>query len=100
MGLREEDLELGVIRGVEPDDGDGKSVEIGGEMSSDMSVNDLTENGGGDDTPLMDGAPSKVIGLNSKQRRLRRAVSDVRFRAKLAPVHPDKKVRSSIYSNL
>jgi hypothetical protein len=34
--------------------------------------------------------------LKSKQFRLRRAVSDVRFKARLAPVHPDKKVRVSL----
>lgn len=38
--------------------------------------------------------------VNSKQLRLRRAVSDVHFKAKLAPVFPGKKVRLSAYSSL
>ena len=96
MGSREEDLEMGEFYG-EPENRDLKSVESRGEMSSDMRGNVLNDDGGGGDTSVVDGALSKVVGLNSKQLRLRRAVSDVRFKAKLAPVHPDKKVRSSAH---
>lgn len=100
MGSREEDLEPGTFREGDTENRSRRSVRGDGEMSSDMRVDVLNEDGGGDDTSVVDGAPLKVVGLNSKQFRLRRAVSDVRFRAKLAPVHPDKKVRSSTYSNL
>ncbi|KAG0581960.1 hypothetical protein KC19_3G023400 [Ceratodon purpureus] len=90
MGSREEDLELGAFPEGGPDNHDRKSVKSGRKMSSDIRVNVFNENGG-EDTSVVDSAPSKLVGLNPKQFRLRRAVSDVRFKAKLAPVHPDKK---------
>lgn len=92
MASGEADVELGPIP-------EGES-EIGAlrpaVSRSDCRVSVLNENGGGDDA----GAAAKVAGSNSKQLRLRRAISDMRFKAKLAPVHPDKKVRSSASSSL
>lgn len=93
MGSSEKDLEMGAIREGEFENQDCKPVKSNGEMSSVM-------NGGGDNTTLLDGVSSKVVGLNSKQFRLRRAVSDVRFKAKLVPVLPGKKVRLLAYSVL
>lgn len=100
MGLREEDLEMGAFSGGVSENQDRKFVKSNEEVSSDMKLNISDDNGGGDDTSIVDGVPSKVAGLNSRQFRLRRAVSDVRFKAKLAPVLPGKKVRSSAYSSL
>jgi len=98
MGSREEDLEVGGFHGQGSENQDWKTVKSNGEMLSDIKVTVLNENRGGDNTSIMDGVPPKIVGLNSKQFRLRRAVSDVRFKDKLAPVLPGKKVRSSACS--
>lgn len=81
------DLEMGAFREGERD---WKFVKNDGETAFDLKVNPLNENEAREETSVVERIPSKV-GLNSKQFRLRRAVSDVRFKAKLAPVHPDKK---------
>lgn len=83
------DLELGTSGGGESEKENWKSIKPDEENVSDMKLNVVSEDG----TPGVD-----VSKANALQFRLRRAVSDVKFRAKLAPVLPGKKVRLSAYA--
>lgn len=91
----DKDLELGSLNGgclhVEEHERDGHTCD-----STDMVKNYLKDDQGGMELDFSEGESGKFMDLKSKQFRLRRAVSDVRFKARLAPVHPDKKVRVSL----
>lgn len=65
------DLELGASGGGESENQNWKSIKPDEENISDMKLNVVTEDG----TPGVD-----VSKANAKQFRLRRAVSDVKFR--------------------
>lgn len=100
MGLCEEDLEMGVFFGGVFENQDWKFVKSNEEVLSDMKLNILDDNGGGDDIFIVDGVLLKVVGLNLRQFCLWRVVLDVCFKVKLVFVFFGKKVCLLVYFSL
>jgi hypothetical protein len=103
MATNGKDIELGILHEEGQDScDDGREYECRidkeygngiNHPASSCMVSNMTVQQVGDHERLDVGeATSGKVETSNKQHRLRRAVSDIRFKAHMAPVHPDRKV--------